>query len=284
MQGRQVINRATQMLCGLLALASGWALAEGEYSGSPTISIIIDDMGNTLDTNQRAIALPAPLTFAFLPHLSHTPALAEQAYANGHEIILHAPMENQHNLPLGPMALTSHMDSTSLSQTLRESITSIPFISGVNNHMGSLLTRDRLAMTTIMAEINRYPLYFVDSRTTPDSVAQKIAEAQGIPTLARDVFLDNETDFQSIHAQFSKLIDIARHKGTAIAIGHPYPETIRYLEKVLPRLGEQGISIASVKGIWAIRHNSQPMFAVPYTPSRSAILARNVTANTTHQE
>ncbi|MBK8974027.1 MAG: divergent polysaccharide deacetylase family protein [Hahellaceae bacterium] len=280
----RALKKTGQIAACLIALVPTSGQAEPEMSGPPTIAIIIDDMGNTLETNQQAINLPAPITFAFLPKLQHTPLLAEQAYAKGHEIILHAPMENQHNLPLGPMALTSHMDSTSLSSTLRESIASIPYISGVNNHMGSLLTMDRLAMTTVMAEINRYPLYFVDSRTTPDSVAQKVAEAQGIPTLARDIFLDNETSIEAIHKQFTRLLEIARQKGTAIAIGHPYPETVHYLEQALPGLGELGISIASVKGIWAIRHNSQPMFAEPYTPSRSAIIARNTTPTTAHQE
>jgi polysaccharide deacetylase 2 family uncharacterized protein YibQ len=264
-----VIRKLAQVFC-LLCLAPPAALAESGVN--PAIAIIIDDMGNTQELSERAVRLPAPVTYAFLPDLRYTAVYAEMAHQRGHEIMLHAPMENHKNLPLGPMALTSLMDTTTLSATLRTAIRSIPHISGVNNHMGSLLTEDRLAMSTVMNEVGQHPLYFVDSRTTANTVAQRVAELQGIPTLARDVFLDHVISYRAIHLQFMRLIDIARKNGTAIAIGHPHPETLQYLEDTLPRLGEQGISVATVKGIWAIRNQGRPMFDVTPSP-RSAILA-----------
>lgn len=230
---------------------------------NPTIAIIIDDMGNQQQQGLKAIHLPAPMTLAFLPGRPHTQKQARLAHQYGHEVMLHAPMENMRQLPLGAMALTSRMPDAELTSTLRQAIDSIPHISGVNNHMGSLLTSSPRAMNTVMQEIQKHPLYFVDSRTAASSVAYESARQHKIPSLTRDIFLDHEISYRAIHNQFQRLLSIARKKGTAIAIGHPHKETLRYLEKALPRLGQQGINVATVKGIWAIRHQGEQLFAPP---------------------
>ncbi len=232
----------------------------------PTIAIIIDDLGNHKALGDRLIEIPAPLTLAFLPMRLHTKQQARRAYLMGKEVMLHAPMENLHNIPLGAAGLTSRMNSMEMTITFRRAIRSVPFASGVNNHMGSLLTQDHSAMGTLMRELRDYPLYFVDSRTTPKSIAYKVAKRHNIPTLGRDIFLDNDINSRYIHRQFRKLIKVAKTNGTAIAIGHPYLKTVRYLERVLPTLGKEGISVATVKGIWAIRHNAKEMFANRESP------------------
>lgn len=238
----------------------------------PVIAIIIDDMGNSHEWGQKAILLPAPLTLAFLPGRPFTRAQAELAHQVGKEVMLHAPMENTRQLPLGAMALTSRMNNDALSLTLRRAIQSVPHVSGVNNHMGSLLTSNRPAMSTIMGELRQHPLYFVDSRTSASSVAYEVAKGNGIPSLARDVFLDHVISYRSIHHQFQRLLQVARKNGSAIAIGHPHPETLRYLERALPRLGEQGISVATVKGLWALRNQSEMLF--PAGSGKGTVLAQ----------
>ncbi len=243
-----------------LLLGSQTVIASDDERLPPTIAIIIDDMGNYQEMGLRAINIPAPLTLSFLPFRPHTEEQARLAYALGKEVMLHAPMENTRSLPLGASGLTSNMSSLQMTVTFRRAIRSVPFVSGVNNHMGSALTQNRPAMTLLMRELSYYPLYFVDSRTTPASVAAEVAMTHAIPSLSRDVFLDHFISTKAIDFQFKRLIDIARKEGTAIAIGHPHKETIEYLEKVLPRLGEHGVAIATVKGIWAIRHNATDMF------------------------
>jgi len=242
-----------------LSSQASYAAAE-EGHPPPTVAIIIDDMGNLGEMGMRAINIPAPLTLSFLPFRPHTVEQARQAYLQGKEIMMHAPMENTKNLPLGTSGLTSNMTNLQMTLTFRRSIRAVPFISGVNNHMGSALTQNRPAMDLLMRELSYYPLYFVDSRTTPTSVAHEVAMNHAIPSFSRDVFLDNIINTKAIDFQFKRLLAIARKNGTAIAIGHPHKKTIEYLEKVLPRLGEEGIAIATVKGIWAIRHNAVAMF------------------------
>ncbi len=241
----------------LLSASSSWA----DSVNQPTIAIIIDDMGNHLKTGRQLINLPYPLTLAFLPHRKHTSDLARNAHHQSKEVMLHMPMANTLGLELGAGGLTTGMEKHDLTTTLRQAIRSIPYVQGINNHMGSALTQRRSEMGWIMEELYNYPLYFVDSRTIAASVAGNTAQQYQIPNLSRDVFLDHWQTRKSIHSQFGRLIKLAKEKGSAVAIGHPHQVTVDYLEWALPRLDQQGIRLATVSGLWAIRHNGHPMFS-----------------------
>jgi len=252
----------TLALAALTSLAAGGVAADpAKGDVPPTIAIIIDDMGHNLHEGERLANLDQPLTLAFLPYRRHTDALARLAHSRDKEIMLHAPMANTRNFGLGPGGLTSDMDEQSLTTTLRRALQSIPYVEGVNNHMGSLLTQQLRPMDWVMKELYRYPVYFVDSRTIASSIAGNVAEAYQIPTMTRDVFLDHEQTEEFIDRQFKELIRRAKENGSAVGIGHPHTVTVDYLEKHLPLLDEQGIAIATVSGIWAIRNNNRRMFA-----------------------
>ncbi|WP_228339842.1 divergent polysaccharide deacetylase family protein [Marinobacter sp. F3R08] len=227
----------------------------------PTIAIIIDDMGHNLIEGERLVNLDHPLTLAFLPYRRHTDRLARLAHDRHKEIMLHAPMANTHNYGLGPGGLTQDMDEQSITSTLRRALQSIPHVQGVNNHMGSLLTQQLQPMDWVMKELYRYPVYFIDSRTIASSVAGDVAAAYQVPTMTRDVFLDHEQTEEFVDQQFKLLIKRARQNGSAIGIGHPHTVTVDYLEKHLPELDRQGIAIATVSGLWAVRNGNREMFA-----------------------
>jgi polysaccharide deacetylase 2 family uncharacterized protein YibQ len=254
--------RAGILLLGSL-FSAGYGLADGQ---PPTIAIIIDDMGHQKALGQRLVDLDYPLTLAFLPFRRHTSELAKAGYENGKEIMLHAPMANTRGVALGAGGLDVGMSPLDISDSLRRSLQSIPHVRGVNNHMGSLLTQKRELMMPVMAELRRYPLYFVDSRTIASTVAAEVALLHQIPTLSRDVFLDHEQTEEYIHQQFQLLLKLARENGSAIAIGHPHPVTVRYLEEHLPTLDEQGIAVASISALWRLRHHNQPMFVEERKP------------------
>ena len=169
-------------------------------------------------------------------------------------------MENTLGIALGQGGLTENMSELQIKNTLAQSLKSVPFIVGVNNHMGSKLTTRPNIMNWVMEELSQHPFYFVDSKTTAQSIAAKSAQAHGIPTLTRDIFLDHEQTRPFVKKQFSKLIEIARKKGTAIAIGHPHRVTIDYLKRTLPKMGEQGIRIATISSLWQIMHPAKRMF------------------------
>ncbi len=236
-----------------LLLATGWlvsslALASDSVS-QPAIVILIDDMGDNLAKGQAAIELPGPVTYAVLPHSPHGQFLANQATHRGKEVMLHAPMENTQARPLGPGALTQALDKTQFVKILRDDLDSVPGVLGLNNHMGSLLTGLRQQMEWVMEVARERQIFFIDSRTTADSVAWKVAREQGIPYLRRDVFLDHERTTEFVDQQFQQTIRIARQQGAAVAIGHPYPTTIAYLQEALPKLDELGIRLVSASAL-----------------------------------
>ncbi|WP_411722666.1 divergent polysaccharide deacetylase family protein [Marinobacter sp. F4216] len=241
----------------------------------PTIAIIIDDMGHNREQGERLANMEQPLTLAFLPFRRHTVSLAELAHRQRKEIMLHSPMANTRNFSLGAGGLTSDMDEASIATTLRRSLQAIPHVRGVNNHMGSLLTQRLEMMDWVMKELTKYPVYFVDSRTIATSIAGDVAQAYQIPSMTRDIFLDHEQSEEFVDRQFKKLIRRAKENGTAIGIGHPHKVTVDYLDKHLPELDAQGVAIATISGLWAIRNGNREMFADGEKQAISPALARN---------
>lgn len=205
--------------------------------------IIIDDVGNNKKYGEQIIALPGKITYAFLPHTPHAKSLAQKAFETGKEVMLHQPMANKNNAPLGPGGLTQSLTEAEFKATLAGNIASIPHVSGVNNHMGSALTQHPKAMEWVMDVVKQHDLYFVDSLTSAKSVAQQTAQHHEIANLKRHVFLDHEKDPLFLEQQFSRAIRIAKKHPLAVLIGHPYPETIEYLTSALATLDQHDVEL-----------------------------------------
>ncbi|OMH39336.1 divergent polysaccharide deacetylase family protein [Motiliproteus sp. MSK22-1] len=223
--------------------------AEVDAVSQPALVVLIDDVGDNLIKGRAAVELPGPVTYAVLPHSPHGGALARLAVQGGKEVMLHAPMENTHDRPLGPGALTRKLTRAEFVRVLQDDLDTVPGVLGLNNHMGSLLTRLRPQMEWVMEVAKERQLFFVDSRTTPESVAWRVAREQGIPYLRRDIFLDHEATTAFVDQQFQKAIAIARKEGAAVAIGHPYPVTVAYLKTALPKLDEMGIRLVTASAL-----------------------------------
>jgi polysaccharide deacetylase 2 family uncharacterized protein YibQ len=216
---------------------------QAEQDNDAQLIIIIDDIGNNYALGNAIVELDAPLTLAFLPHTPYAKKLANKAYLQHKEIILHAPMENTFEVPLGPGALTHSLSETEFKQTLKKAIASIPHIQGVNNHMGSALTQDKQSMEWVMEILKDEQLYFIDSLTSPKSVAYQQAKQHQLPTLRRHIFLDNDKSTKALTQQWNKALRIAHKTGRAVLIGHPYPESHAFLAKELPKLAAQNIKL-----------------------------------------
>ncbi len=203
----------------------------------PRVAIIIDDMGYDLKVDNQLIALPVPLSFAFLPYAPFTKQLVKEAHAAHRTVMVHLPMEPESGAAdPGPGVLMTSMSSSTLLHLLDRAIDRIPGAVGVNNHMGSRFTRNRRAMEVVLSGLKRRGLFFVDSRTTKYSVAYATARAMEVPALERAVFLDHDHDEREIAHQLHRLITVAQARGAAVAIGHPFPETYRVLARELPVL------------------------------------------------
>ncbi len=242
----------------VILLSLIWVLpasAAGVDASLPAIGIIIDDMGYRLHDGYRAIALPGPLAYSFLPHTPNVAPLSKEAQRLDKEVLLHLPMEAiKGNLLLGPGALRAEMDERTLIETLHTDLASVPAAIGINNHMGSRLTREPLHMRWLMDAIKSKGLFFIDSKTIQGSVAAKIAWERAVPTLARDIFIDNEAVEDKIRSQFSKLIAVALRRGYALGIAHPKPTTIEILNELLPQLETHGVRLAGIRELLAMNN------------------------------
>ncbi|MEJ2564665.1 MAG: divergent polysaccharide deacetylase family protein [Gammaproteobacteria bacterium] len=251
------------LFLSLIPLSSGAVAASPLSSHStPRIAIIIDDIGNNLHLGLRAVRLPGSVTCAFLPHTIYARRLAIAAHKRNKEVMLHLPMQSEIGKAPGPGALTLDMTRKEFNHTVEGDLAAIPYIAGVNNHMGSLMTQHPGDMRWLMQDINRHGnLFFVDSRTTEYTVAQQVAQENGIPNLRRDVFLDNDQHLAAIAAQFARLIALAKRRGGAVAIGHPHPNTLRFLARQLPRLADEGIELVSASDLIKFKQSPGRVYA-----------------------
>ena len=226
---------------------------------SPVIAIIIDDLGQQRDYSLAVTRLPGPVACSVLPHTPWAAQVSAAAATSGKEVLLHLPlqaMETSRLAGIGEISLDNSREE--LQQILAADLASVPNAVGINNHMGSLITRHPGHMDWLMAEIATYQhLFFVDSYTTAQSIAADMAAEHGIPVTRRNIFLDNEPGEENLKHEYRRLLNIARKQGFAVAIGHPYPETTAFLQQVLPMLPDQGIRLVSVAELIAYQQQLQ---------------------------
>jgi len=214
----------------------------------PRIAIIIDDLGYELALGRRATELPGPVACAVLPGTPRGRTLAMAANERGKEVLLHLPLQAlQSDGKVEPGGIMLDMSRSEFAETFAKDFESVPHAIGVNTHRGSLLTRHPGHMAWLMEEISRRgKLIFIDSYTTNESIALQFARESGVPAVRRDIFLDPDPSPETVTREFARLKQLARKRGMAVAIGHPYPATIELLERELPRLAEEGFELISI--------------------------------------
>jgi polysaccharide deacetylase 2 family uncharacterized protein YibQ len=258
------------LIAGLIAhnlLLANTAMADLDTPAF--VAIIIDDLGHNLRDGNRALGLPGSITYSILPYTRHSHDLARMANNSGREVMLHMPMENVRDHDIGPDGLTSRLNKAEFVSTLHRALAQVPFARGVNNHMGSFLTQQPEQMHWLMDEISEKQIYFVDSRTTPLTVAADIAKQNQILESSRDIFLDNIQSFYAIDQSFRYLIRLARSQGSAIAICHPHAMTLAYLEIALPLLEGEGIQLIPASSLLAMRSTNLTRNSLAGTTSAS---------------
>lgn len=233
------------MVRRLIAFALLIVTSQVNADQHPILSLVIDDLGYSLSQGKAAIALRGQHTYAILPTASYSLKLAEIARQQNKEVILHLPMQSI-NMAINaePQALHAAMDENQLSENVQSLLARIPGIKGVNNHMGSHLTRYDFFMRPVMDIIRNFnnDLYFLDSRTTTGSVAYTQAIEAGLQSTTRDIFLDNEHENPaSIRLQLQLWLTRAREYGSAVAIGHPHANTLSVLNEYLAEMHDEFI-------------------------------------------
>lgn len=210
------------------------------------LAIIVDDMGMEMKPAQQLAAIDGDLTFSILPLRPYSREVAGYLHAKGREVLLHLPMQGNGGKDPGEGAIYKDMTPTHIRTILAMDMRAVPYVVGTNNHMGSEVTPDKAIMLQVLRELKSRRLFFIDSLTTGDSVGSEVARSVGLPYNARDIFLDNEQSDAYIMGQLTKLKNIARKHESAIAICHPHPETIAVLEREIPKLKAEGITLTRV--------------------------------------
>ena len=217
----------------------------------PRLVIVIDDLGESMATARRLADLPFKVTFSVLPHNTKARQVAELARHKGLELLLHLPSEPDgypKTANSGPGTLRVNMSDAALERALADNLARLPEVDGVNNHMGSRLTRDARAMTVVLAHLKGRGKFFLDSLTTSQSSVQQVCSKLGMRYYRRHIFLDNSATEHAILLQLKKAESLAKRTGTAVAIGHPYPQTISALES-WARTRDMSVTICTIQDI-----------------------------------
>lgn len=217
-----------------VVLLSSLALAAPGYAGK--LSIVIDDFGYRPHQENQVLALPSAISVAVLPNAPHAREMATKAHNSGREVLIHLPMAPLSKQPLEKDTLRPEMSQDEIERIIREAVDKVPYAVGLNNHMGSAMTSSLPGMEKVMQALGRYNLYFLDSMTIGNSQAMRAANGTGVKVIKRRVFLDDTQNEADIRVQFNRAIALARRNGSAIAIGHPHPTTVRVLQQMVYNL------------------------------------------------
>lgn len=212
------------------------------------IAIIIDDFGYRNDfVTDGFLALNANLTYAVIPGHEHSYFFSEKAKTAGFEVIVHMPMENTgKTYGEEEFVLKTDMDVGTIERRVRNAFNQIPVAVGMNNHQGSKASADQRVMSTIARTLKDINKFFVDSRTTVETIGETTMEIFEVPTASRNVFLDNDDDEEKIAQQLMKLVKKSKENGFAIGIGHVKPKTLNVLKKHIPELQKEGFKFEFV--------------------------------------
>jgi polysaccharide deacetylase 2 family uncharacterized protein YibQ len=214
--------------------ACGLMLANPAFAGK--LAIVIDDFGYRPSQENQILALSPNISVAVLPNAPHAREMAVKAHNQGHEVLIHLPMAPLSKQPLEKDTLRPEMSSSEIERIIRDAVNKVPHAVGLNNHMGSAMTSSLFGMQKVMQALEQYNLYFLDSMTIGNSQAMRAANGTQVKVIKRKVFLDDSQNEAAIRTQFNRAIQLARRTGSAIAIGHPHPSTVRVLQQMVSNL------------------------------------------------
>lgn len=231
------------------------------------LALVIDDFGYRQHNEEQIITLSPNITIAVLPHSPNAARIATFAHTHGNDVIIHLPMAPISKQPLEIDTLFPYMDEQQIHQIVTNAVQRVPYAVGVNNHMGSLMTGDLTGMQYVMKTLANYPFFFLDSKTIGHTEVKSAAKIYNIPVITRDVFLDDQQIESAIAHQFDLAMNLARKNGSAIAIGHPHPQTVNVLKNKLATLPTD-IELVKARQLAIPSINQQPTNRQPAHPQQ----------------
>ncbi len=243
------------------------------------LSIVIDDVGYRPHEENAVLQMPVAISVAVLPNAPHARLMATRAHSQGREVLIHMPMAPLSKQPLERDTLQPSMSSEEIQRIIRNAVNNVPYAVGMNNHMGSAMTASLPAMQKVMQTLAGYQLlYFLDSMTIGSSQATNAAAGTGVKVIKRKVFLDDTANEADIRRQFNRAVELARRNGSAIAIGHPRPATVKVLQQMLAALPPDIVLVKPSALLNEVAHSgggyvppAKPQKPQPKNPFKGAI-------------
>jgi len=226
-------------------------VASEAADGRARLAVVIDDLGDSLESARAVLAIEPAVTVAVIPFRAVSAAVAAEAVLRGREVILHLPLEPDRGEEMGdaPGFLRTGTPAARLERQLDADLHAVPYIVGVNGHMGSRFTSDAAAMWDLLSALRERGLFYLDSRTSESSVARETAAVLGVPFVARTVFLDHDPDPRTVRRAISEMEEVTHRMREVVAIGHPHRSTIAALAAWLPGAAERGIAVVPVSAL-----------------------------------
>lgn len=197
------------------------------------LALIIDDVGYDLPALQRILKLSVPVAIAVIPDAPYAEVSATMAHERGQMVMLHLPMEpssDKYRKKMTSYFLHEKMDREQLRKTFLKGLAQVPYVEGVNNHMGSYLTERTESMRWVMQVCREKELFFVDSKTSHKSVAAGMAQSMDVAWASRQVFLDHDLAPEAMQAAWQSAEACLAKGYRCVVIGHPHKETVAFLE------------------------------------------------------
>ncbi|MBO4285410.1 MAG: divergent polysaccharide deacetylase family protein [Alphaproteobacteria bacterium] len=232
---------------------------ENVWQNPPFVAIVVDDLGINVPRTKDILSIKAPLTTSFLTYGKHLQEFYQESLSAGHEVMIHAPMEPKSSSDAAPDELKVSMSDEEIEKNFLQMISKFngAGVLFVNNHMGSLFTENREKLNIVMKILKREGLFFLDSKTTSDTVGEEVARENGVEYIKRDVFLDNKNEAEHIKKQLERLENIARKQGYAVAICHPKSQTVRVLSEWLESLENKDVKLVHLRELMSIKRKKQ---------------------------
>lgn len=204
--------------------------------GEGRLALILDDVGYDIDALQRLLRLSVPLAISVLPDAPQATKAATLAKQAHHIVMLHLPMQPvDPSLQMDDYFLHSGMSKSEMRRVFLHDLKQVPYAEGVNNHMGSKLTQMQQPMHWVMQMIQEKGLFFVDSRTSANSVAADVAAQVGVAWTTRQIFIDHEMKIASMKKAWKRAQSCIQKGYECVVIGHPRPMTVAFLENYLTK-------------------------------------------------
>ncbi len=258
----------------VLVLLAYSSLATG--AECPRIAIVIDDLGFQDELDDAVMAMDYRVAVAIIPEAPAARRLARLAGRQQRDVLIHLPLAGLYHDNCQP-ALTcigTHWSAERMRAHLADALDRVEGAVGINNHQGSRFTANEQAVRNLVTAIDHLgrergqALFVLDSRTSPTTLLEHKALLAGLKANRRHVFLDHSNEPEHIQQAWFDLLALARSGGSAIAIGHPRINTIRFLEQTLPELESTGIRLVTLSSLVNQRLlPGQPNEAGSYLPA-----------------